>query len=126
MSPAKTSPSGKGAYTPLVIAGPFIFVSGQLPYDPETGQIRGSEIATQTSQVISNVERLLKSAGASLADVVSVTAYLNNISDWDVFNKTYKSLMPLPFPTRTTVGVCLHSALVELTVVAYVDRSKHR
>jgi 2-iminobutanoate/2-iminopropanoate deaminase len=71
-----------------VIAGPFIFVSGQLPYDPETGQIRGSEIATQTSQVISNVERLLKSAGASLADVVSVTAYLNNISDWDVFNKT--------------------------------------
>jgi 2-iminobutanoate/2-iminopropanoate deaminase len=126
MSPAKTSPNSKGAYTPLVIAGPFIFVSGQLPYDPETGQIRGSEIATQTSQVISNVERLLKSAGASLADVVSVTAYLNSISDWDVFNKTYKSLMPLPFPTRTTVGVCLHAALVELTVVAYVDRSKHR
>jgi len=108
----------------VVVAGPFVFVSGQLPYDPESGQVKGTEIASQTVQVISNVKGLLKSVGASLEDIVSVTAYLNDISDWDLFNETYQSLMPSPFPSRTTVGVRVHGALVELTVVAYVERGK--
>lgn len=111
--------SESGAYSPLVRAGPFIFLSGQLPVDPSSGLIAPEDIEAQTRQVIANIDRLLQSADASLADIVSVTAYLSEISHWDAFNRVYRSLMPSPFPTRTTVGVQLHGALVELTVVAY-------
>lgn len=113
------STSGGGAYSPLVQAGPFIFLAGQLPVDPISGLIVGNEVKSQTEQAIANVDRLLRSANASLADIVSVTAYLRDIADWDSFNGAYRSLMPSPYPTRTTVGVQLHGALVELTVIAY-------
>jgi 2-iminobutanoate/2-iminopropanoate deaminase len=118
-SPVPLSPSDSGAYSPLVQAGPFIFLSGQLPRDPNSGLIVGNNIEAQTRQTIANVERLLQSAGASLPNVVSVVAYLQDISDWDSFNTIYRILMPSPFPTRTTIGVHLHGALVELTVIAY-------
>jgi 2-iminobutanoate/2-iminopropanoate deaminase len=118
-SPVPLSASNSGAYSPLRRAGPFIFLSGQLPVDPSTGFMSREDIESQTRQVIANVDRLLRSADASLADIVSVTAYLRDISDWDSFNTVYRSLMPSPLPARTTVGVQLHGALVELTVIAF-------
>jgi 2-iminobutanoate/2-iminopropanoate deaminase len=121
-APVPLSESGRGAYSPLLQAGPFIFLSGQLPLDPSSGLITGEDIESQTRQVIANVDRLLRSANASVADIVSVTAYLRDISDWDSFNAAYRSLMPSPFPTRTTVGVQLHGALLELTVIACTGR----
>lgn len=118
-TPAPLSPSDIGAYSPLRRAGAFIFLSGQLPVDPSTGLMARNDIESQTRQVIVNVDRLLRSADASLADIVSVTAYLHDMSDWDSFNAVYRSLMPSPLPTRTTVGVQLHGALLELTIIAY-------
>jgi 2-iminobutanoate/2-iminopropanoate deaminase len=111
--------SDRGAYSPIVQAGPFIFLSGQLPVDPSSGLVVGKDIESQTRQVIANVDRLLRSADASLASIVCLTAYLSDISQWDSFNTVYRGLMPSPFPTRTTIGVQLHGALVELTVIAY-------
>lgn len=95
----------RGAYSRLLEAGAFIFLSGQLPLDPSTGLMAGEDIESQTRQAVANVDRLLRSANASLANIVSVTAYLRDISDWESFNATYRSLMPAPLPARTTVGV---------------------
>jgi 2-iminobutanoate/2-iminopropanoate deaminase len=108
-----------GAYTPAIRAGDLIFVSGQVPIDPATGKLIGSSVAEQTNAVLDRVEHVLSAAGATLADIVSVTAYLATIDDWDEFNHAYRARMTAPYPTRTTVGAQLHGFLVEISVVAY-------
>lgn len=113
-------PPPAGAYSPAAKAGPFVFVSGQVPRDPVTGELVGNDVESQTKQVIANVERALRAAGAELGDVVSVTVYLTNIDDWGKFNATYKELMPQPYPTRTALGADLRDIFVEISAVAYV------
>lgn len=113
-------PAPAGAYTPVAKAGPFVYVSGQVPRDPKTGALVGDDVETQTRQVMTNVERALRAAGAELSDVVSVTVYLGNIDDWGRFNDIYKTIMPQPYPTRTALGADLRGILVEVSVVAYV------
>jgi 2-iminobutanoate/2-iminopropanoate deaminase len=113
-------PPPAGAYSPAVKAGPFVFVSGQVPKDPVTGNLVGNDVESQTKQVIANVERALKAAGAELTDIVSVIVYLDNIDDWGKFNAVYKELMPQPYPTRTALGADLRDIYVEISAVAYV------
>jgi 2-iminobutanoate/2-iminopropanoate deaminase len=113
-------PSPAGAYSPAARAGGFLFLSGQVPRDPVSGEMVGDDIESQTTQVMANVKRALESAGATLSDIVSVTVYLADDDDWARFNATYKALMPTPYPTRTAVGAGLRDFLIEVTVVAYV------
>jgi 2-iminobutanoate/2-iminopropanoate deaminase len=113
-------PPPAGAYSPAVRAGGFVFVSGQVPRDPVSGQLVGDDIESQTKQVMANVSRALEAAGASLSDVVSVIVYLADIDDWGRFNTVYKELMPQPYPTRTALGASLRGILVEISAVAYV------
>src|SRR3954471_21960834 len=94
-------PPPAGAYSPAIQAGPFVFVSGQVPKDPVSGALAGDDIESQTRQVIANVERALRAAGAELSDVVSMTVYLADVDDWGRFNAAYKDIMPQPYPTRT-------------------------
>jgi 2-iminobutanoate/2-iminopropanoate deaminase len=113
-------PAPAGAYSPAARAGGFVFVSGQVPRDPVSGELVGDTIETQTAQVVANVSRALEAAGASLSDVVSVIVYLADIDDWGRFNTAYKELMPSPYPTRTALGANLRGILVEISAVAYV------
>ena len=113
-------PPPVGAYSPAVRAGPFVFVSGQVPRNPETGELVGDDVESQTRQVVANVARALEAAGAALSDVVSVIVYLADVDDWGRFNTAYKELMPAPYPTRTALGANLRGILVELSAVAYV------
>ena len=113
------APPPKGPYSPVVRAGGFVYVSGQTPRDPVTGALIGSDVATQTRQTLSNVQRLLEQAGAALSDVISVTVYLAHADDWDAMNAVYKEFFVPPFPSRTAVGAELRDILVEITVVAY-------
>ena len=114
------APPPKGPYTPAVRAGPFVFVSGQVPRDPISGELIGNDVATQTRVTLSNVQRLIEQSGASLRDVVSVTVYLTNVDDWAAMNEVYKEFFSSPFPTRTAVGVELRDILVEINAIAYV------
>lgn len=112
-------PAPKGAYSPVVRAGDFIYVSGQVPRDPVSGELVGDDVRSQTRAVMNNVQRALAAAGATLADIVSVTAYLASSDLWTEFNEEYKSIMSPPYPTRTALGADLRGILVEITVVAY-------
>jgi 2-iminobutanoate/2-iminopropanoate deaminase len=115
-------PPPKGPYSPAVRAGDFIYVSGQVPRDPVSGELAGDDVATQTRQTLSNVQRVLEQAGASLADVVSVTVYLARADDWGAMNEVYSKMFHQPFPSRTTVGAELRGILVEISAVAFSPR----
>lgn len=118
--PIPDVPAPKGPYSPAVRAGPFVFVSGQTPRDLATGELVGNDIATQTRQTLSNVQRMLTAAGASVRDVVSVTVYLTNVDDWAAMNVVYTEFFASPYPSRTAVGAELRDILVEISAVAYV------
>jgi 2-iminobutanoate/2-iminopropanoate deaminase len=113
-------PPPKGAYSPGVRAGDLLFVSGQVPRDPKTGELTADDVTGQSRQVLRNLEGVLAAAGATLADVVAVTVYLTNVDDWGAFDATYREVFQPPFPTRTVVGASLRGILVEISAVAYV------
>lgn len=121
--PGPGSPPPAGAYSAAIRAGDLIFVSGQVPKDPDTGRIEG-DIAQQTRQVLANLRTVLERAGASLDDVVAVTAYLADIADWDAFNAVYGETFRPPYPTRTTLGAGLHGFRVEISAIAWVGGAR--
>ena len=110
-----------GAYSPGVRAGQMLFVSGQIPRDPRTGEIVGTDIVTQSRRTLENVRAVLERGGATLADVVSVTVYLSNENDWGEFNTVYKSVFSPPYPARAVVGAGLRGILVEISAIAVVS-----
>ena len=113
-------PPPKGPYSPAVRAGNLVFVSGQVPRDPISGALAGDDVATQTRQTLSNLQRVLEQSGATLADVVSVTVYLAHADDWGAMNAVYSERFHAPYPSRTTVGAELRGILVEISAIAYV------
>ena len=111
-----------GAYSQGLRAGDFVFVSGQGPLDPETGKVVGDTIEEQTARVLQNIKAILEAGGASMADVVKVSAHLSDMSLFERYNRVYASYFPDPKPTRTTVGSQLPGILVEIDAIAYVSR----
>ncbi|MCC6242045.1 MAG: hypothetical protein IT353_04360 [Gemmatimonadaceae bacterium] len=113
-------PPPAGAYSPGVRAGNLLFVSGQTPRDPATGQIVGETIEEQTAQTLTNLARIVHTAGAQLSDIVSVTVYLSDENDWGRFNELYKTVFSPPYPTRAVVGAQLRGILVEISAIAVI------
>ena len=109
-------------YSQGLTHGETIWLAGQVP-DNSDGEIVGDDIETQTRQAVSNVEALLDEAGSSLASVVSVTAYLTDMDDFEGFNRVYAELFPDRKPARATVGVTglAVDARLELQVTAVVE-----
>lgn len=113
-------PPPKGPYSPAVRAGGFIYVSGQTPRDPATGEIVGTSVEAQSRRTLENLRRVVSAAGGTLADVVSVTVYLADMAQWNAFNGVYREFFHEPYPSRTAVGASLRGILVEVSAVAYV------
>ncbi len=109
-----------GAYSQALRAGDFIFVSGQGPIDPATGKVVGETIEEQTARTIENIQAILEAGGASLGDVVKVSAHLTDLALFDAYNRIYATYFPDPKPARTTVGSQLKGILVEIDAIAYV------
>lgn len=116
----QTGAAPVGAYSQGLRAGDFIFVSGQGPLDPQTGKVVGETIEEQTRRVLDNIKAILEAGGASMADVVKVTAHLSDLALFERYNKVYATYFPDPKPTRTTVGSQLMGILVEIDAIAYV------
>jgi 2-iminobutanoate/2-iminopropanoate deaminase len=111
-----------GAYSQGLKVGDFVFVSGQGPLDPQTGQVVGSTIEEQTARVLENIKAILAAGGATMADVVKVTAHLSDLALFERYNNVYATYFPDPKPTRTTVGSALLGILVEIDAIAYVGK----
>jgi len=111
-----------GAYSQGLRVGDFIFVSGQGPLDPATGKIVGETIEEQTTRVLENIKAILTAGGASMANVVKVSAHLSDLANFAAYNKVYATYFPDPKPTRTTVGSQLLGILVEIDAIAYIGK----
>jgi len=116
---------GTGGYTPALVAGDYVFVSGQGPLDPATLAVRGSTVAEQTRHTLENVVALVEAAGGRAQDIVRCTCYLASIDSFAEFTAAYEDFFSHePRPTRTTVGCELSDILVEIDCIAYVPQRR--
>jgi 2-iminobutanoate/2-iminopropanoate deaminase len=113
-------PTPRGHYSPGIVAGGLVWVSGQLPMDPATGQVVAGGIEAQTERALRNVELVLQAAGSSLDWAVQMTIYISDGDLWDQVNATYARVMGGHRPARAVIPVSpLHyGALIEIQCVA--------
>ena len=102
---APDAPKAMGAYSPAIKAGNLLFISGQIPVDPTTGNLIQGDIAAQADQVMRNLTALLRAAGASFTNVVRTTVYLADMNDFAGMNEVYSRYLVDPPPARATVQV---------------------
>jgi 2-iminobutanoate/2-iminopropanoate deaminase len=102
---APDAPKAMGAYSPAIKAGNLLFISGQIPVDPATGNLIQGEIGEQADQVMRNLTALLRAAGASFTNVVRTTVYLADMNDFAGMNEVYSKYIVDPPPARATVQV---------------------
>ena len=119
----KNAPAAIGPYSQGVKAGKTIYVSGQIPIDPATGEFAGQDIETQTRQSLTNIKNILKEAGADMSDVVKTTVLLKDIADFAAMNKVYAEFFTEPYPARAAFQVAAipKGALVEIEAVAVTN-----
>ncbi|HIV55507.1 MAG TPA: RidA family protein [Candidatus Anaerobiospirillum stercoravium] len=98
------APKAIGPYSSAIKVGNMLFVSGQIPVNPATGEVP-ADIAQQAHQSLRNLKALVEEAGLSLADVVKTTVFLADINDFAAINEVYASYFAQPFPTRSCVAV---------------------
>ncbi|HEY2829327.1 MAG TPA: RidA family protein [Thermoanaerobaculia bacterium] len=114
------APKAIGPYSPAVRAGNLLFVSGQVPIDPATGNMIEGDIAAQTRRVLDNIGALLEADGVSFANVVRTTVFLADMNDFAAMNQVYGQYFVEPYPARATVQVARlpKDSRVEIDVIA--------
>ena len=114
------APKAIGPYSQAVRAGQLLFVSGQVPLDPATGEMVAGDIAAQTRRVFENLGAVLKAGGRSFGDVVRTTVFLADMNDFSAVNQVYGTYFSEPYPARATVQVARlpKDARVEIDVIA--------
>jgi len=116
------APRAIGPYSQAVRAGGFLFLSGQIPLDPATGQVVDGDVTAQTRRVLDNLQAVLAAAGASLDAVVRTTIYLADLGDFATVNEVYGSYFASPAPARSTVQVARlpRDARIEIDAIAHI------
>jgi reactive intermediate/imine deaminase len=120
----KDAPGAIGPYSQAVKSGDLLFLSGQIPLDPATGQLVTGDIVAQTRRVMDNLRAVLGAAGCTFSDVVRTTIYLVDLGHFAAVNETYGSYFEAPYPARATVQVAAlpKAAQVEIDVIAHVRK----
>lgn len=116
------APAAIGPYSQAVRVGDLVFLSGQIPLDPKTGQVVTGDTAVQTRRVMENLGAVLQAAGTSFAEVVRATIYLVDLGDFALVNEVYGTYFPADPPARATVQVAAlpRGASVEIDLIAHV------
>ncbi|HSB68798.1 MAG TPA: RidA family protein [Candidatus Methylomirabilis sp.] len=116
------APKAIGPYEQALKLDGWVFTSGQIPLDPQTGSLAEGGIAAQTRRALENLRAILEAAGTSMSRVVKTTVYLTNLGDFQAMNEVYAEYFPRDKPVRSTVGVASlpRGALVEIDAVAHV------
>ncbi len=119
---AKNAPAPVGPYSQAAVYGDLVFLSGQIPLDPETGERRGDSIEEQAEQVLRNLEAVLNAAGASWESVLRVTVYMTELEEFSRFNVVYERMLRGAKPARSTVQVSALPLGVKLELDAIASR----
>ncbi|MCX8119115.1 MAG: RidA family protein, partial [Desulfobacterota bacterium] len=112
------APRPIGPYSQAIRAGDFLFLSGQIPIDPSTGEIVKGKIEDQTRQVLDNLKGILESEGLGMEDVVKVNIFLRDMGQFQAMNQVYASYFPSSPPARSTVEVSRLPRDVDLEIEA--------
>jgi 2-iminobutanoate/2-iminopropanoate deaminase len=117
------APAAIGPYSQAIKAGNLLFLSGQVPIDPATGQIVAGDIAQQTRRVFENLGAILEAAGLSFDAVVRTTVYLVDMNEFSAMNEVYATFFSAPAPARATVQVARlpRDARVEIDAIAVMQ-----
>jgi 2-iminobutanoate/2-iminopropanoate deaminase len=117
------APQAVGPYSQAIRAGSLLFVSGQIPIDPATGQVIAGDAAAQTRRVMENIGEILKAAGSSFYQVVRTTVYLADIAEFSAMNEIYGQYFSAPAPARSTIQAARlpRDAKLEIDVIAVLE-----
>ncbi len=126
MKPVRTSgaPEPGGHYSQAMVHEGLVYVSGQLPVDPATGQPVGGSVERQTEQALRNVEAILEAAGSGLDHLLQVTVYIPDVGQWPAVNETYRRILGDHRPARAVVPTreLHHGVAVEIQAIAALRR----
>jgi 2-iminobutanoate/2-iminopropanoate deaminase len=116
------APKALGPYSQAIRAGQFLFVSGQVPIDPATGDLIQGSIADQTRRALQNIGEILTAGGASFQQVVRTTVYLADLSDFTAMNDVYATFFTAPQPARSTIQAARlpRDARIEIDMIAFL------
>lgn len=118
----KSAPAAIGPYSQAIAAGGFVYTSGQIPINPETGAIEGSSIEVQSEQAIKNIGAILSAAGTDFSKVVKTTCFLARISDFAAFNAVYeKYFTSKPARSCFEVSALPKGSLIEIEAIAFAE-----
>ncbi len=115
----KAAPAAIGTYSQAVAVPGLVFLSGQIPLDPETMELVSGDVAAQTERVFRNLEAVTRAAGGSLADLVKLTVYLTDLGDFNTVNEVMARHVSEPYPARAAIGVSAlpRGAAVEIEAI---------
>ncbi|MDI6764421.1 MAG: RidA family protein [Thermodesulfobacteriota bacterium] len=116
------APKPIGPYSQAIRAGNFIFLSGQIPIDPKTGELVKGDIRQQTQKVLENIRGVLESQGLGMQDVVKVNIFLKDMGNFNEMNEVYATYFSSSPPARSTVEVAKlpRNADIEIEAIAYI------
>jgi 2-iminobutanoate/2-iminopropanoate deaminase len=116
----QAAPQAIGPYSQAIQAGNLLFVSGQLPMDPITGDLNIKSIGDAVDQCLRNIEAILKQSGCTLASIVKTTVFLTNMADFNAFNEQYGQYFPNSAPARSCIQVAAlpRESPLEIEVIA--------
>lgn len=114
------APAAIGPYSQAIMDGELVFVSGQLPIDPKTGEFASEDVADQTRQSLENIREILKEAGYTMDRVLKTTVYLQDMNDFAAMNQVYQEFFADPYPARAAFQVARlpKNAKVEIEAIA--------
>lgn len=116
------APVAIGPYSQAIRAGEWLFLSGQIPVDPATGEVAGTDVRTQARQVLKNIQAVLAEAGTTVQAVVKTTVFLKDLQDFQAFNEEYAKVFASEAPARSCVEIARlpKDVLVEIEAIALV------
>ena len=116
------APAAIGPYSQAIRAGEWLFLSGQIPVDPATGEVAGTDVRTQARQVLKNIQAVLAEAGTTVQAVVKRTVFLKDLQDFQAFNEEYAKVFASEAPARSCVEIARlpKDVLVEIEAIALV------
>ena len=117
-----SAPAAIGPYSQAIRVGQTLYLSGQVPLDPSTGQLVEGDVRVQTLQVMLNLQAVLEAAGTDFSALVKTSIFLRDLADFAIVNEVYASFLTPPFPARATVQVARlpRDAAVEIDGIAVI------